>query len=292
MTTSHPILRRFLAEDLVRLRRSDERRRYVASQRAGRIDPNPHQIDAVVFALSRLPEGGCILADEVGLGKTIEAGLVIAQLRAEGARRILLVTPKTLLGQWKQELSTLFNIETREGAAQGGGFDGPGVFLVGRELVGSERGEAVLKDAEPFDLCVVDEAHEVFAGIYRRFDGAGEYLDDSPQATMAGRLHSILHGSPTPVLLLTATPIQNSLTELWGLVQYDPTGTLLGDLPTFRATFCEGDDRLLLLGLLLGQEHELRQRMNSVLKRTLRRQAQGFMQRPFVGRQAQLSNIQ
>jgi SNF2 family DNA or RNA helicase len=45
----------------------------VASQRAGRIDPNPHQIDAVVFALSRLPEGGCILADEVGLGKTIEA---------------------------------------------------------------------------------------------------------------------------------------------------------------------------------------------------------------------------
>jgi helicase-like protein/SNF2 domain-containing protein len=285
MTTSHPILRRFLAEDLVRLRRSDERRRYVASQRAGRIDPNPHQIDAVVFALSRLPEGGCILADEVGLGKTIEAGLVIAQLRAEGARRILLVTPKTLLGQWKQELSTLFNIETREGAAQGGGFDGPGVFLVGRELVGSEKGEAVLKDSEPFDLCVVDEAHEVFAGIYRRFDGAGEYLDDSPQATMAGRLRSILHGSPTPVLLLTATPIQNSLTELWGLVQYvDPTGTLLGDLPTFRATFCESDDRL----LRPGQEHELRQRMKSVLQRTLRRQAQEFMQRPFVGRQAQL----
>src|SRR5262249_2596450 len=285
MITSHPILRRFLAEDLVRLRRSDEQRRYVASQRAGRIDPNPHQIDAVVFALSRLPEGGCILADEVGLGKTIEAGLVIAQLRAEGARRILLVTPKPLLGQWKQELSTLFNIETREGTTQAGAFDGPGVFLVGRELVGSDKGAAVLRDADAFDLCVVDEAHEVFAGIYRRFDGDGGYLDDSPQATMAGRLRSILHGSPTPVLLLTATPIQNSLSELWGLVQYvDPTGTFLGDLPTFRATFCEGDDRL----LLPGQEHELRQRMNSVLKRTLRRQAQQFMQRPFVGRHAQL----
>ena len=103
ITTFHPIQRRYSAEDLLRLRRSDEKRRYIAPQRAARIDPNPHQIDAVVFALSRLREGGCILADEVGLGKTIEAGLVIAQLLAEGARRILLVTPKPLLGQWMQE---------------------------------------------------------------------------------------------------------------------------------------------------------------------------------------------
>ncbi|MGE3231316.1 MAG: SNF2-related protein, partial [Hyphomicrobium sp.] len=141
MQSLHPIQRRYLAEDLVRLRRSDEQRRYVASQRAGRIDPNPHQIDAVVFALSRLPEGGCILADEVGLGKTIEAGLVIAQRLAEGARRVLLVTPKPLLGQWKQELYALFGIEAREGGAQAGGFDGSGVFIVGRELVGTEKGE-------------------------------------------------------------------------------------------------------------------------------------------------------
>ena len=69
----------------MRLRRSSEKRRYAASQRLGRIDANPHQIDAVMFALRRIPEGGCILADEVGLGKTIEAGLVIAQLLAEGA---------------------------------------------------------------------------------------------------------------------------------------------------------------------------------------------------------------
>src|SRR5262245_41647850 len=230
MTTSrfpaaplHLAQRRYLAEDLVRRRRSDEHRRSSAPQRAAKIDANPHQVEAVIFALARVREGGCILADEVGLGKTIEAGLVIAQLRAEGARRVLLVTPKPLLGQWKQELSTLFNIETREGATHAGAFDGTGVFLVGRELVGSDKGEAVLKDAEAFDLCVVDEAHEVFAGIYRRFDGDGAYLEDSSQATMAGRLRSILHGSSTPVLLLTATPIQNSLSELWGLVQYvDP----------------------------------------------------------------------
>lgn len=285
MITLHPIQRRYSAEDLVRLRRSDEQRRYIASQRAGRIDPNPHQIDAVVFALSRLREGGCILADEVGLGKTIEAGLVIAQLLAEGARRILLVTPKPLLGQWKQELYTLFSIETREGAAEPESFDGRGVFLVGREVVGGDKGEAILKKADRFDLCVVDEAHEVFAGIYKRFDRWGEYLDESPHATMAARLRSVLAGSGTPVLLLTATPIQNSLAELWGLVQYvDPTGTLLGDLGTFREMFCEGDDRV----LVPGQEHELRQRMNSVVQRTLRRQAQDFMERAFVGRHAQL----
>ena len=69
------------------MRRADEEERYASSQRQGRIDPNPHQIDAVIFALEAYPEGGCILADEVGLGKTIEAGLVIAQLRAEGAGR-------------------------------------------------------------------------------------------------------------------------------------------------------------------------------------------------------------
>ena len=85
----HPAQRRFLAEDLVRRRRSDEERRYCAPQRSARIDANPHQVEAVIFALARLREGGCILADEVGLGKTIEAGLVMAQLLAEGARRIL-----------------------------------------------------------------------------------------------------------------------------------------------------------------------------------------------------------
>src|SRR3954449_9741086 len=122
MTTSrwpagplHPVQRRYQAEDLVRLRRSDEQRRYAAPQRAARVDANPHQINAVIFALGRLREGGCILADEVGLGKTIEAGLVIAQLMAEGARRVLLIAPKALLGQWRSELFTLFGLEAVEG---------------------------------------------------------------------------------------------------------------------------------------------------------------------------------
>jgi hypothetical protein len=281
----HPIQRRYLAEDLTRLRRSSEQRRYAAPHRAANVDPNPHQIEAVIFALSRLREGGCILADEVGLGKTIEAGLVIAQLMAEGARRILLLAPKPLLGQWRQELFQLFELESQEGEARSGGFDGPGIFLMGREGAGSERGHAALLEAEPFDLCVIDEAHEVFAGIYKRFNVHGEYDSDAPQARIAGRVLAVLQLHQTPVLLLTATPIQNNLAELWGLVQYvDPLGTLLGDLATFREVFCGSDDRQ----LAKGQEEELRSRLAVVLQRTLRRQAQDFLEKPFVDRQAKL----
>ncbi len=279
----HPAQRRYLAEDLVRLRRSDDTRRYVGPQRAGKIDPNPHQVEAVIFALARYREGGCILADEVGLGKTIEAGLVIAQLRAEGASRILLIAPKPLLGQWRQELLTLFDIGAREGEAREGGFDGPGVFLVGREAAGSERGRDALLHSGPFDLCVIDEAHEVFAGIYKRFDKYGEENPDSLEARTAARVRDVLVSGRTPVLLLTATPIQNSLSELWGLVTYvDPEGTLLGDLPTFREVFCGEDDRQ----LLTGQEEELRARLRRIVQRTLRRQAQEFLDKPFVARHA------
>src|SRR6202171_2365419 len=111
--TLHAFNQRILAEDLVRVRRPDDRERYAAAQRQARIDPNPHQIDAVIFALRRLGEGGCIPADEVGLGKTIEAGLVIAQSRAEGAERVLLIVPKSLIGQWQDELLHLFGIQAR-----------------------------------------------------------------------------------------------------------------------------------------------------------------------------------
>lgn len=280
----HPIQRRYLAEELVRLRRADEEERYASSQRQGRNDPNPHQIDAVIFALKRIPEGGCILADEVGLGKTIEAGLVIAQLRAEGfARRVLLIVPKPLLGQWQDELYRLFGIQAVEGVMEPGAFSGEGVFLVGREIAGSESGAAILRDAQVFDLCVIDEAHEIFANIYRRFDKHGIERADSTEARIAHRVRSFLRRAP--VLLLTATPIQNSLTELWGLVQYvEPTGTLFGTLPTFRDVFCDGDDR----SLAPGQDYELRRRIETVVQRTLRRQAQEFLEQPFVGRRAQV----
>lgn len=209
----HAFNRRILAEDLVRVRRPDDRERYAASQRQARIDPNPHQIDAVIFALRRLREGGCILADEVGLGKTIEAGLVIAQRRAEGAQRILLIVPKSLIGQWQNELLTLFGIQAFEDQES---FFAPGVYLVGREFAGSERGAIPLGTAPPFDLAVIDEAHEIFAGLHKRYEHDGSYDETSDEALMAHRVRGFLRSSP--VLLLTATPMQNSLAELWGLV--------------------------------------------------------------------------
>src|SRR5271156_2340422 len=276
----HVFNQRILAEDLVRVRRPDDRERYAAAQRQARIDPNPHQIDAVIFALRRLREGGCILADEVGLGKTIEAGLVIAQTRAEGAQRILLIVPKSLIGQWQGELLNLFGIQARENDTS---FIAPGVYLVGREFAGSERGAAHLGAVPPFDLAVIDEAHEIFAGLHKRFGADGVYDDNSGEALMADRVRGFLRS--TPVLLLTATPMQNSLAELWGLVQYvEPTGTLLGDLATFREVFCDEDDRT----LVHGQEHELQRRLGMVLQRTLRRQAQEFLDRPFTQRRCRL----
>src|SRR5580698_2023339 len=276
----HAFNRRILAEDLVRIRRAGDRERYAAAQRQARIDPNPHQIDAVIFALRRLREGGCILADEVGLGKTIEAGLVIAQSRAEGARRILLIVPKSLIGQWQGELLNLFGIQALEDEAS---FYAPGVYLVGREFAGSERGATPLGAAPPFDLAVIDEAHEIFAGLYKRFERDGAYDESSDEAMMAHRVRGLLRS--TPVLLLTAPPMQNSLVELWGLVQYvEPTGTLLGDIATFRKVFCDEDDRT----LVAGQEHELQRRLAMVLQRTLRRQAQEFLDRPFTQRRCRL----
>jgi adenine-specific DNA-methyltransferase len=269
-----------LAEDLVRVRRPDDRERYAASQRQARIDPNPHQIDAVIFALRRLREGGCILADEVGLGKTIEAGLVIAQSRAEGAQRILLIVPKSLIGQWQNELLNLFGIQAQETQAN---FTAPGVYVVGREFAGSERGAEQLGACATFDLVVIDEAHEIFAGLHKRYDRDGIYDETSEDALMAHRVRGVLRSAP--VLLLTATPMQNSLAELWGLVQYvEPTGTLLGDINTFREVFCADDDRT----LVPGQEHELQRRLGMVLQRTLRRQAQEFLDRPFTQRRCRL----
>jgi hypothetical protein len=285
MVPPSSIHRRILAEELTRVRRADERSRFAVSQRCGRIDPNPHQIDAVVFALQRIPEGGCILADEVGLGKTIEAGLVIAQLLAEGRQRILLIVPKALVGQWQTEMYSLFGIQVREGGPDPEAFAGSGVFIVHREFAGGLKGAPLISSADAFDLVIIDEAHEIFAGIYKRFDKAGDYKADASEAQIADRVRSFLRPSGTPVLLLTATPIQNSLTELWGLVQYiEPTHELLGRLPTFRDVFCEGSDR----GLNVDQAFELKRRLSTVVQRTLRRQAQAFLEVPFVDRQARL----
>ena len=74
------------------------------------IDLNPHQVEAALFAYENPLSKGVILADEVGLGKTIEAGLVIAQRWAERKRKILIIVPANLRKQWHQELQDKFGL--------------------------------------------------------------------------------------------------------------------------------------------------------------------------------------
>ena len=77
---------------------------FTRSLTSARVEMNPHQVDAALFALKSPYAKGVLLADEVGLGKTIEAGLVISQKWAEHKQRILLVVPASLRKQWQQEL--------------------------------------------------------------------------------------------------------------------------------------------------------------------------------------------
>ncbi|HAV7009090.1 TPA: DEAD/DEAH box helicase, partial [Escherichia coli] len=77
------------------------------------VDLNPHQIHAALFALNNPLSKGVVLADEVGLGKTIEAGLVLSQYWAERKRRILIICPASLRRQWAQELGDKFNLPTQ-----------------------------------------------------------------------------------------------------------------------------------------------------------------------------------
>jgi len=124
----------------------------------------------------------------------------------------------------------------------------------------------------------------VFSALYKRYDKEGTYEEDSKEALTAGVQELVRRGG-TPVLLLTATPMQNSLAELWGLVQYvEPTGTLLGRLPTFREVFCDGSDRT----LLSEQASELRRRLQTVLQRKLRRHDMEFLEVPYVERRARV----
>ena len=80
---------------------------------SARVEMNPHQVNAALFALKSPFSKGALLADEVGLGKTIEAGLVISQRIAEGKRRILLIVPASLRKQWQQELQEKFSVQTQ-----------------------------------------------------------------------------------------------------------------------------------------------------------------------------------
>ena len=131
-----------------------------------RVDLNPHQVEAALFAIQSPLSKGAVLADEVGLGKTIEAGLVISQRWAERRRKILLILPATLRKQWQQELIEKFSIpsvilesKVFKQASQKGGkspFDQNDLAVIVSYNFAARRSKDI--SSVPWDLVVIDEA--------------------------------------------------------------------------------------------------------------------------------------
>src|SRR5215212_1859695 len=110
---STPYHAKYFAHELTKRCASSSVQKLAASLADAQVDLNPHQVDAALFAFKSPLSRGALLADEVGLGKTIEAGLVLAQKWAERRRRILVITPSNLRKQWHQELTDKFFLPCR-----------------------------------------------------------------------------------------------------------------------------------------------------------------------------------
>ncbi|MEY8198871.1 MAG: SNF2-related protein [Colwellia sp.] len=217
-----------------------------------RVDLNPHQINAALFALNNPLSRGVILADEVGLGKTIEAGLVLSQQWAEHKRKLLIICPASLRRQWAQELKDKFNLPSQIlDARTWRNLKKEGIYnpLSDDKIVIMSYHYAVRLEEqlliEPWDLIVIDEAHKL-RNAHRISNKMGQVL----RRTLAGRRK----------LLLTATPLQNSLMELYGLSTIIDEH-LFGDERTFRQQYIHG----------AGSTEDLKQRLKGFVHRTLRK---------------------
>lgn len=285
-----------LIERLLLKRNPLDYQAYIETFRESLIDANPHQIEAITFALEKLENGGCILADEVGLGKTIEAGLVMAQYRANRRFNILIILPTSLAGQWNNELRKRFQVpskiitaKNKKGVAKDNLhtlFSEDGVYILGREFASRLEKERILSRKQ-WDLIIVDEAHEIFANIYQRYSARdGSYNFDSKSCKTAANLFRLL--KKTPVLLLTATPLQNNILEIWGLSAYilpDTNKNFLGQYNHFRELFVRDGE--------IPEEKmpELKQRLGNFLVRNLRANAQAFMKYKFTQRHCETVNF-
>jgi superfamily II DNA/RNA helicase len=216
------------------------------------VDLNPHQIEASLFALRSPLSKGVVLADEVGLGKTIEAALVLCQLWAERKRNLLIICPASLRKQWATELQEKFNLPTQIlDTTTFKKFQKQGIYnplLSGKITIVSYHFPLRLEEsfiAVPWDLVVIDEAHKL-RNAHRHSNKIGQTL----KRIFEGRNK----------LLLTATPLQNSLIELYGLSTLIDEH-LFGDDKSFRKQFMSGDSSM----------PELRHRLSHFVKRTLRR---------------------
>src|SRR5918911_2128133 len=101
---------KYFAHELTKRCASDSVEKLAGALVDAQVDLNPHQIEAALFAFKSPLSKGAILADEVGLGKTIEAGILLAQKWAERKRRLLVIVPANLRKQWNQELADKFHL--------------------------------------------------------------------------------------------------------------------------------------------------------------------------------------
>ena len=222
------------------------------------IEVNPHQINAFCAAIQALKTGGIVLADEVGLGKTIEAGLTLKYVLNSGAKRVLIVLPATLRKQWEVELEEKFNIQAtildRYTVESNLSFWKSSLEKRDkiRIIITSYDYSSKLMQRLPnikWDFIIIDEAHN----LRNVFHGAKR----------AKRLYEFTKGIPK--ILLTATPLQNSLSDLHGLISYiDPR--ILGSEKVFNKKFIEGQDYA-----------ELKRELVPVLYRTLRRDVRKYI---------------
>ena len=228
------------------------------------VDLNPHQIDAALFAFRSPLSRGAILADEVGLGKTIEAGLIVSQLWAERRRRILCIVPAALRNQWQGELADKFFIGSlilesknfkrlvKDGIRNP--FEQRDKIVICSYHFARNRETEVA--ALPWDLVVIDEAHRL-RNVYKKSN------------KIARALKSVV--GMRPKVLLTATPLQNSLMELYGLVSFvDPH--VFGSEGSFRDQFARRSN-----DMRAAYFQSLRSRISPICQRTLRKQVTQYI---------------
>ncbi len=246
---------KYLAHELTRRCASGSVEKLAPVLADAQVDLNPHQVEAALFAFQSPFSKGAILADEVGLGKTIEAGLLLAQKWAERKRRLLVILPANLRKQWSQELEDKFYLpsvilETRSfnEAIRTGNlnpFQLDAIVLCSYQFARNK--EPYLRQT-PWDLVVIDEAHRL-RNVYKNTSKIALAIKQAV--------------APFPKVLLTATPLQNSLLELFGLVSI-VDDFAFGDVQSYRARFARlGND---------ADFAELKARLAPLCKRTLRRQ--------------------
>jgi ERCC4-related helicase len=246
---------KYLAYELTRRSPSGSVERFASVLADAQVDLNPHQVEAALFAFRNPFSKGAILADEVGLGKTIEAGLLLSQKWAEGNRHLLIIVPSNLRRQWAQELadkfflpSVILETKTFNQIVKDGNlnpFDQDAVVLCSYQFARTK--EPYIRQT-PWSLVVVDEAHRL-RNVYKGTSKIAMSIKESL--------------APYPTVLLTATPLQNSLMELYGLVSVIDEYAF-GDVKSYRTQYSRVQRDT--------DFAELKQRLATICKRTLRRQ--------------------